>query len=120
MVKKIINRVFITIGFLIFLLVGFLFVKKSSQSSIVYYYGADCPHCLEVEKFLKENKIEEKLTFEKKEVYYNQKNAQELSKRAKKCGLKATEIPVPFIWDGSKCIIGDEAVINFFKEKIKK
>jgi glutaredoxin len=112
----------IIIGIILLAAAFFLFFKKGDSvgGSIVYYYGQSCPHCQNVENFLKENKIEEKIAFEKKEVYYNQKNAQELAQRAKKCGWEKEEIPVPFLWDGSQCIIGDEGVINFFKEKIKK
>lgn len=113
-----VEKFLITIIGLVLLVAGsFIFLKRGS--SIVYYYGQSCPHCLNVENFLKENKIEEKIVFEKKEVYYNQNNAQELAKKAKKCGLETMEIPVPFLWDGSRCIIGDEGIINFFKEKIK-
>lgn len=118
MEKKMVNKILIVIILTIFL-TGFFVIFQKGKSKIVYYYGQDCPHCQKVEEFLKENKIEEKLFFEKKEVYYNKKNAQELTRRARKCGVKSNEIPVPFLWDGSRCIIGDEAVINFFKEKTK-
>lgn len=118
MERKVVNKILIFIVLAIFL-AGFFLIFQKGKSKIVYYYGQDCPHCQNVENFLKENKIEEKLLFEKKEVYYNQKNAQELTERAKKCGINSKEIPVPFLWDGSRCIIGDEGVINFFKEKTK-
>lgn len=119
MEKKIINKILIIIGLAIVLIGCFFFFKKYSQPSIIYYYGQDCPACLNVEKFLKENRVEAKLVFEKKEVYYNQKNALELTKRVRICGIQSNEIPVPLLWTGLKCIIGDEGIINFFKEKIR-
>jgi len=119
MEKKQINKIFIFVFVLAIFLFGLFFSKKSSKSKIIYYYGQDCSHCLKVKGFLKENKVEEKIAFEKKEVYYNKKNAQELAERARKCRIQSKEIPLPFLWTGSECIVGDEAVINFFKEKIK-
>jgi glutaredoxin len=119
MERKQINKILIFVFVFAIFLFGFLFFKKSPKSKIIYYYGQDCPHCAKVEEFLKENKVEEKIVFEKKEVYYNKKNAQELAERARKCQIQSKEIPVPFLWTGSECIIGDEAVINFFREKIK-
>lgn len=88
------------------------------ESSIVLYYGDGCPHCAIVDEFVKENKVEEKVPHEKKEVYYNKKNADELASRAKTCGLPTNSIGVPFLWDGSQCFIGDKDIINFFKQKI--
>jgi glutaredoxin len=132
-----------TISFLMFLgifiavSVGFYILKGHNKNSlnntfsnstsstqklteIVLFYGIGCPHCAKVEEFIKTNKIKEKIEFEEKEVYYNKENAQKLIEIAKNCGFKENEIGVPFLWDGEnqKCIIGDEPIINFFKEKL--
>jgi len=98
---------------------SFFLQSKNHQpaSEIILFYGVGCTHCAKVEEFIKENKIEEKISFQKKEVYFNKKNANELAGKAKKCGLPTNEIGVPLLWDGSKCIVGDEDIINFFKEK---
>lgn len=89
----------------------------TQTNQIVLYYGEGCPHCAKVEEFIKENKIEEKVQFARKEVWYNQINAAELGEKAKICGLKTDTVGVPFLWDGSKCLIGDQDIINFFKTK---
>ena len=89
-----------------------------SESSIALYYGDGCPHCAIVDEFLKENNVEGKVSYEKKEVYNNKKNADELAERAKTCDLPTDSIGVPFLWDGSKCLIGDKDIINFFKQRM--
>ena len=95
--------------------------EESQQSSqIILFYGDGCPHCAIVEDYIKENNIKEKLSFEEKEVYYNQNNAKELEAKAKICGLPTGSIRVPFLWDGSKCFIGDKDIIKFFKQKLGK
>ncbi len=123
------KKIFPVIIFIIVvLLIALFFVLKSKreiqsskiiQEGMIYFYGQTCPHCANVEKFFEENEIEKKIKLEKKEVYYNKDNAAKLLSIAKeKCNFKENEIGVPFFWDGQKCIIGDEPIINYFKEKL--
>jgi glutaredoxin len=124
MSKKILIFCFI-VFFAIFLGI-FLFNKENLQSNssnlakLILFYSVKCSHCAKVEEFIKENKIKEKIAFEEKEVYFNKENARQLGEIAKKCGFNENEIGVPFLWDGEKqkCIVGDEPIINFFKEKL--
>jgi glutaredoxin len=92
--------------------------ENQQSSQIILFYGDGCPHCAIVEKYIEENNIKNKISFTQKEVYYNQNNAKELQTKAKICGLPANSIGVPFLWDGSKCIIGDQPIIDFFKLKL--
>ncbi len=91
--------------------------QQIEQGQIILFYGDGCPHCAIVEDYIKKNNIKEKLTFGEKEVYYNQNNAKELEAKAKICGLPIDSIGVPFLWDGSKCYIGDQDIIDFFQQK---
>jgi len=93
-------------------------INNPGNKEIILFYGEGCPHCANVESYLKENDIESRIKIEKKEVYFNRQNSELLSQKARACGIKTNEIGVPFLWDGSKCIIGEEDIINFFKEKI--
>lgn len=88
------------------------------QTSIIFYYGEGCPHCQNVEKFLKDNKVSDKISFQKKEIYSNEANSAEMNEKAKICGLQEDTIGVPFLWDGSNCLVGDQKVIEYFKKKI--
>ncbi len=83
----------------------------------IYYYGIDCPYCRELEKFLEENKIEEKITIVKKEVYQNKQNTEEIASVAKFCGLSTNEIGLPFVYAEKKCMLGLVDIINYIKEK---
>lgn len=85
----------------------------------VFFYGNTCPHCADVEVWLKENKIEEKISIVKKEVYDNQTNAAELDRATKTCGLNTNSIGVPFLYTEGKCLIGTPDIINYFTEKTK-
>ena len=123
--KKIVQIVIL--GGIIFIIATFYFLNEkknrelleSVKDKMIFFYGETCPHCANVEKFFKENNIENKIQFEEKEVYNDKNNAKLLILVAKrKCNLKENEIGVPFFWDGSKCIVGDQPIINYFKEKL--
>jgi len=94
--------------------------QQKEQSQIILFYGDGCPHCAIVEEYIKENNINDKISFAQKEVYYNQSNAKELEAKAKICGLPTDSIGVPFLWNGEKCLIGDQDIIEFFSQKINE
>jgi glutaredoxin len=87
-------------------------------NAIIYYYGESCPHCKALSEFLDANKIAEKVSFQKKEVWYDKTNASEMSRRAKACDIKPEGMGVPFVYGGDgKCYIGEPDARKFFSEK---
>jgi glutaredoxin len=95
--------------------------NNQNNSDLVLFYGDGCPHCAKVDEFIKQNNIEQKIKFSKKEIFNNKDNAKLLMEKATSCGLAQASVGVPFLWDGvnSKCFMGDVDVINFFQEKSK-
>jgi len=83
----------------------------------IFFYGSTCPHCADVEKWMNENKVEEKITIVKKEVYDNRQNSQELTEAAKNCSLPTDSIGVPFLYTEGKCLIGTPDIIKYLSEK---
>lgn len=83
----------------------------------IFFYGNTCPHCAEVETWIKENKIEEKISLMKKEVYDNQQNSQELAKAAQSCNISTDSIGVPFLYAEGKCLVGSPDVISYLSGK---
>lgn len=108
------------------------FVKQSINPTtlpkgIVLFFGADCPHCKIVEDFIAQNNISQKVSFSNLEVPFNGKtsaelisNAETAVKSAQYCKIDvANGLSIPFLWDGNnlKCYLGQEEVINFFKNE---
>lgn len=89
------------------------------DKDIIYYYGAECPHCKRVNEFLEQNDVASKMEFTKKEVWHDRKNSQEMQGRAQSCGMAANAIGVPFIYIASenRCLTGEPDVIGFFSER---
>jgi len=90
--------------------------KNITNKKTVFFYGNTCPHCTDVEEWIKENKIEEKITIVKKEVYDNQQNALELNQAATNCGLPTDSIGVPFLYAEGKCITGTSNITSYLSE----
>ena len=93
----------------------------SDTSGIILFYGNGCPHCANVDKYIKENDVESKVEFTHAEVYLNKGNANLMVSLQEKCGLPKESIGgIPFLWNGadSTCLSGDVDIINFFNEKI--
>ena len=85
-------------------------------SSSEYFWGDGCPHCVVVEDFLSGWEGRDKVQIEKMEVWSNAQNARRLQERATYCGLKPSEVGVPFLFTPEgKCLSGDEPIINLFK-----
>lgn len=89
----------------------------NEQADIILYYGQECPHCKNVEKFIADNKIDEKIIFAKKEVWHNTANNAEMMEKAKECALDTDKIGVPFLFARSKCYEGEVDVENFLKKE---
>ena len=83
----------------------------------ILFYGDTCPHCKVLEQYLSDNKINDRMTMEKREVYKNADNAKLLMEATSRCGLSQNNVGVPFLWAGDKCYVGDTETTGFFKAK---
>ncbi len=81
----------------------------------ILFYGDGCPHCKVVDDFISENQIEDKVSFTRLEVWYNKDNQNIISQVAQKCNIALDQVGVPLLWDGSSCYVGQDDVIDFFK-----
>jgi hypothetical protein len=90
-----------------------------APQGIILFYGDGCPHCKNVDDFIAQNKIDEKIKITKLEVWHNQANAKLLTQKAEECKLDISNgIPIPFLYDGAgKCYIGEVDIPNFLKNE---
>jgi glutaredoxin len=129
--KKSIHIIFFSILLIIVILAFVAYRNKTNQLNNIilsmvenktfFFYGDGCPHCVNVEKFFQDNNVESKVQFDKKEVFNNKQNSYLMTTIAtKKCNISESNLGVPFLWDGpdSKCVLGDQDIINFFKQKL--
>lgn len=85
-------------------------------AGIVLFYGAECPHCKDVEDFVAQNKIEDKIKITRLEVWHNKSNALLSATTAQSCNIDISKgVPVPLLWDGNKCYVGVPDVETLLK-----
>lgn len=89
-------------------------------SDIILFYGEECPHCKDVEKFLEENKISEKIKFDSLEVWHNNANKQVFLQKVRECGLAQDSAGVPLLYARGECAIGTPDVKIFFQQEFGK
>lgn len=90
---------------------------EAVKPKMIFFYGDTCPHCQNVEKYINDNGVRDKLKFQELEVSNNQTNAQLLERKARQCGLDTTQgLSIPFFFDGQKCLLGDQDIINYFQK----
>lgn len=90
------------------------------NSNVMLFYGRECAYCQDLDKFLEENKMAEKVQFDRLEVFHNSKNRTVLTTKAKKCGIEnEQEIGVPFLYnvEDNKCFTGMPEIKDFFVKK---
>lgn len=120
--KKI--SIVIATGLILLVGVSFWYAREKNSPQVdgaengpILFYRDDCVHCANVEKYLEDNKIEEKIKIDKKEVAINTENQKILLDKAKICKLDTNSIGVPFLWTGKKCLMGDQPIIDYLKEQ---
>ena len=101
-------------------LAGYLIWKDNQpqepDNEIILFYRDGCPHCENVDNYIEENNIEEKITFSRKDA---QQNSGLFRQKAKICNIPESRLGVPFLWNGpdTACFMGADQIINFFESK---
>jgi len=96
-------------------LIAVFWPKTTAGQTTVLYFSNACTHCQTVEKFIQDNNITSKVTFEQKEISQNSGNTQELIAKAVKCGINQANVGVPLLTTNGQCIVGEQDIINYFK-----
>ena len=91
--------------------------QRLASARRVLYHKTDCPHCANVDKFLEGTGGADKAGILRAEVSENPRNAISHAQRALRCGLASDNLPLPLLWDGDKCIVGDKDIITYLGGK---
>jgi glutaredoxin len=88
-----------------------------NTEGITLFYGDGCPHCKDVEEYIAQNDIKNKVTFTELEVWKNKDNAKMMEEAATICKLDLKTIGVPFVFAQGQCYIGGPDVQEFFAQQ---
>lgn len=84
--------------------------------SIVMYYGSNCPHCHAMTPLIDKLEKEAKIKILKKEVWHNEKNADEMRKHQKvimKCCGGELGVPCFFSKNTDQALCGETGYKKF-------
>jgi glutaredoxin len=90
--------------------------QDQSGNSPVLFVSDTCPYCRDVEAFMDENEIEDRVPLLIKEVSKSQANAQELGRASASCGLPPSAVGVPFLYAEGSCYVGAPDIISYLSE----
>lgn len=91
------------------------------ESDFVYFYGATCPHCQELNKRLSELGMYDLVSIEKRETYYNNANRELFLEVTKTLGIEQDKVWVPFVLDRRtrEYAVGVEPALKLFSTRLK-
>jgi len=84
-----------------------------------YFHSKTCAHCAIVDQYISDNKISQKLYFVSQQLETDPEAVAFLKDVGKKCTISDADLGVPLFWDGTKCYLGDQSVIDYFKQTVK-
>ncbi|MFA5184033.1 MAG: hypothetical protein WC456_00735 [Patescibacteria group bacterium] len=94
-----------------------IWLLATQQPRMILFYSDSCPHCQVVAEYIDQNGIRERFKFQELEVSRSQANATLLERKARQCDLDTAQgLGVPFFFDGEKCLMGDQDIIDYFKK----
>jgi len=67
------------------------------ESEFLYFYGASCPHCQELNGLVEDEDLFSKISVEKREVYFNSTNQELFTETVKALWINQSEVGVPFV-----------------------
>ncbi len=91
------------------------------DADYVYFYGATCPHCIELNKQIEEAGILEELSVEKREVWYNNENQKVFQEVVTEIGLDESKVGVPFVYEKTTWnhVVGTDQAFEMLSNSLK-
>ncbi|MCX6792899.1 MAG: hypothetical protein NTY12_02645 [Candidatus Falkowbacteria bacterium] len=81
----------------------------------ILFISKTCSHCALVKQYISDNKVLAKTYFVERDITSDQEAYQIMPLVGQRCGFTESNLGVPLFWDGTKCYLGDENIINYFK-----
>lgn len=93
----------------------------NADAEYLYFYGATCPHCIELNKQLDEADILDQLSVEKREVWYNNENQDKFQEIVNQIGLDESKVGVPFVYEKAtgQHVVGTDQAFEMLSNSLK-
>lgn len=113
---------FFVLSFLVIAALIIVYNIKLSQleqePSDTFFYKFDCPHCRNVEHYMEENNVTSFLKFGMMDVSRSDKEKASFNRVVQICEIPKEQVGVPLLYYNKTCYLGENEIVNFFKEEI--
>lgn len=97
------------------------YAAESQDSEYFYFYGQGCSHCIKVERYFEQSKVDKKIQISAYEIWYDQEGLKTLESMLPTVNLSLEQIGTPFLIIKSKegnysSLMGDTPIIDYFKQ----
>lgn len=94
-------------------------VISTPGADIMMFYGSTCPHCKKVNDFIVQNNIDKVVKLQHLEVYNDKGNLELMKQKLDQCKnlSDSDKGGVPFLYAPDTCIVGDQPIIDYLKQK---
>ena len=103
------------------ILLGFFLLPLAGQAKekATFFYSYTCPHCKNVEEYIKDNDVNKYIQIEKREVSNNNNNKL-FNQISDEHNIPYNQRGVPVLIMTDQYIVGDAPIISFLKNKISE
>ena len=90
------------------------------EAEYLYFFGATCPHCQELNKIMNDEGLFSKISVEKREVWFNEENQALFQEKITELGLEEWRVWVPFVYDkvSGEHAVGVDPALTLFKNRL--
>ncbi len=97
------------------------YATNLQDSEYFYFYGQGCSHCIKVEHYFEQSKVDKKIQISAHEIWYDQEGLKTLESMLPQVNLSLEQIGTPFLIIKSaegnySSLMGDTPIIDYFKQ----
>ncbi len=92
-------------------------IDETNDGAVILYWAQGCSHCESVKSKIANARLDDKLTVVQKEAYNNDDIYREFFTRLKYCQVPEHQMGVPMLWDGERCYLGVEDIMDAIANK---
>lgn len=98
-----------------------VYAINSQDSEYFYFYGQGCSHCIKVERYFEQSKVDKKVQISAHEIWYDQEGLKILESLLPQVDLSLEQVGTPFLIIKSangnySSLMGDTPIIEYFKQ----
>lgn len=93
-------------------------ISVKANENPILFWGVGCTYCEELKETVKEEKLEESISIEYKEIYNNKEDLTLFKEKIKECNVPNEQAVIPMVYIDGICTFGVDDSMKILKAKI--